>query len=33
MRDLWLKVDYFIAAGMATVGWLWLIVWVVLQVI
>jgi hypothetical protein len=33
MRRAWMKVNYLTAIGAATVGWLWFIGWVGIQMI
>jgi hypothetical protein len=31
MRNSWLKVFYLVAIAIATIGWLWFIVWIVFR--
>jgi hypothetical protein len=33
MRQTWMKANYFVAIVVATIGWLWLIVWIARQLI
>jgi|KBSMisStaDraftv2_1062788.scaffolds.fasta_scaffold184302_2 hypothetical protein len=33
MRQIWFKANYLLAIGVGTLGWLWFIVWIGLQLI
>jgi hypothetical protein len=31
VRQVWMKANYFIAVALAMMGWLWLFVWIAMQ--